>query len=92
VYLNGALPSDSKHEILLEIISDTLGFDDIVDTLKIDRQPWERPERIPAPTPDKPENEIMMEGENEPVDVYTSLSDGEPMTPPDVLVPEKRPD
>lgn len=60
VYLNGALPSDSKHEILLEIISDTLGFDDIVDTLKIDRQPWERPERIPAPTPDKPENEIMM--------------------------------
>ena len=90
VYLNGALPGNLKHEILLEIISDTLGFDDIVDNVKIDRQPWERRERTPAPTPDKPEKEIMMEGENEPVDVYTSLSDGEPMTPPDELVPEER--
>jgi len=88
VYLNGALPSVSKHEILLEIINDTLGFDDIVDEIKIDRQPWERRERTAAPTPDKPEKEIMMEGENEPVDAYTSLSDGEPMTPPDELVPD----
>jgi hypothetical protein len=91
VYLSGALPSGSTHEILLEIINDTLGFDDIVDTIKIDRQPWERRERTPAPTPDKSEEEIMMEGQNEPVDAYTSLSDGEPMTPPDELVPERRP-
>jgi len=88
VYLNGVLPGNLKHEILLEIINDTLGFDDIVDDIKIDRQPWERRERSAAPTPDKSEKEIMMEGENEPVDVYRSLSDGEPMTPPDELVPE----
>ena len=31
-----------------------------------------------------------MEGEDEQVDVYTSLSEGEPMTPPDELTPEDR--
>lgn len=90
VYLNGVLPSDLKHEILLEIVDDTLDFDEIVDNITIDRLPWERRERTPASPADKPEKEIVMEGENEPVDAYTSLSEGEPMTPPDQLVPEKR--
>lgn len=89
VYLNGVLPARSKHEILLEVILNTLDFNEIVDNITIDRQPWERRERTPAPTPEKPEKEIMMEGDDEPVDVYTSLSDGEPMTPPDALRPEK---
>jgi DnaK suppressor protein len=90
VYLNGVLPSDLKHEILLEIVDDTLDFDEIVDNITIDRLPWERRERTPAPPADKPEKEIVMEGEDEPVDAYTSLSDGEPMTPPDELVPAER--
>ena len=88
VYLNGVLPSKSSHEILLEIISDTLDFDDTVDNIKIDRMPWEREERTPASRPDKTEKEIMMEGEDEQVDAYTSLSENEPMTPPDELTPE----
>jgi DnaK suppressor protein len=90
VFLNGVLPAQSKHEILIEIIHDTLDFKEIVDHITIDRQPWERPERTPAPREDKPEAEILMDGEDEPVDVYTSLSDGEPMTPSDELKPEKR--
>jgi hypothetical protein len=84
------LPANLKHEILLEIINDTLGFDEIVDNIKIDRQPWERRERTPATTPEKPDEDILMDGEDEQVDVYTSLSDGEPMTPPDELTPEER--
>jgi RNA polymerase-binding transcription factor DksA len=90
VYLSGVLPSDSEHEILLEIINDKLDFDETVDNIKIDRQPWERRERTPAPTPVRSQEEIMMEGEDEQVDAYTSLSEGEPMTPPDELVPEER--
>ncbi len=89
MYLNGVLPSHSQHEILLEIVNDLLDFDETVDNIKIDRQPWERPERTPAPAPDRPEKEIMMEGEDEEVDAYTSLSESEPMTPPDELVPEE---
>ena len=91
VYLNGVLPGESSHEIVLEIISDTLDFDEIVDNIKIDRQPWERRERTPAPRPEKTEKEIMLEGEDEQVDVYTSLSDNEPMTPPDELNPGEKP-
>ena len=83
------LPSDLAHEILLEIINDTLDFNETVDNLKIDRQPWERRERTPASTPARTEKEIMMDGEDEQVDVYTSLSDNEPMTPPDELAPEE---
>jgi len=90
VYLNGVLPSESSHEILLEIINDTLDFEETVDNIKIDRQPWERPERTPAPRPDKTEEEIMMEGEDEQVDAYTSLSENEPMTPPDELDPGEK--
>jgi DnaK suppressor protein len=91
VYLSGVLPSDSAHEILLEIINDTLDFNETVDNIKIDRQPWERRERTPAPAPDKPEEEIMMDGEDEEVDYFTSLSDNEPMTPPDELKPPQKP-
>jgi DnaK suppressor protein len=91
VYLNGVLPSNSEHEILLEIINDKLDFDETVDNIKIDRQPWERPERTPASTPARSEKEIMMDGEDEQVDVYTSLSDNEPMTPPDELTLEEKP-
>jgi len=90
VYLNGVLPSESEHEILLELINDTLGFDDTVDNIKIDRLPWERRERTPAPTPDKSEKEIMMDGEDEQVDAYTSLEENEPMDPPDELIPEEK--
>ena len=88
VYLNGVLPSDSAHEILLEIINDTLDFNETVDNIQIDRQPWERRERTPAPAPGKLDKDVMMEGEDEEVDAYTSLSDNEPMTPPDELRPE----
>ncbi len=88
VYLSGVLPSNAEHEILLEIINDKLDFDETVDDIKIDRQPWERRERTPAPISEKLEKDIMMDGEDEQVDAYTSLSDNVPMTPPDELTPE----
>ena len=91
VYLNGVLPGETSHEILLEIISDTLDFDETVDNIKIDRQPWERRERTPESRPEKTEKEIMMEGDDEQVDAYTSLSENEPMTPPDELNPPEKP-
>lgn len=91
VYLNGVLPARSSHEVLLEIISDALDFDEIIDNIKIDRQPWERRERTQTSRPNKTEQEIMMEGEDEQVDVYTSLSENEPMTPPDELNPREKP-
>ena len=90
VYLNGVLPSRLKHEILLEIINDTLDFNETVDNIKIDRQPWERSERTPKTAAAKSDKDVLMEGDDEQVDPYTSISENEPMTPPDELIPEER--
>ena len=89
VYLEGVLPSEASRDMLLEIVEDVLDFKETVDNITIDRLPWERSGRTPRPKDEKSEAEIMMEGEDEEVDIHTSLSTGEPMTPPDKLTPEK---
>jgi len=89
LYLDGVLPSEEKREILTEIVEDILDFKEIVDNITIDPQPWKRDKRTSEPRDGKEDAQILMEGEDEEVDVYTSLSTGEPMTPPDKLKPEK---
>jgi len=42
IYLEGCLPSRTQHEILISMIQDVLGFKNIVDHIKIDRQLWEQ--------------------------------------------------
>lgn len=89
VYLEGVLPSEAKHQILLEILNDVLDFNEVVDDISIDRQLWERIERRPDENSgDEPAEELADEEEVE-VDVQTSLETGEPMTPPDEFIPEK---
>lgn len=89
LYLDGVLPSEEKREILTEIIEDLLDFKEIVDSITIDRHPWERDERTAEAPDGKDDRETMMEDEDEEVDVHRSLSTGEPMTPPDKLTPEE---
>jgi len=86
VYLEGVLLSETEHEILLEVVEDTLGFDEVVDNLKIDRQAWESPDRTSGEEEEsKTDSEVMQEGEDTEVDAHTSWETGEPMTPPDAL-------
>lgn len=89
VYLEGVLPSEARHQILLEILNDVLDFNEVVDDISIDRQLWERIERRPDENSgDEPAEELDDEEEVE-VDAQTSLETGEPMTPPDEFIPEK---
>jgi RNA polymerase-binding protein DksA len=89
VYLEGILPSETEHQILLEVIEDTLGFDEIVDNLNIDQQAWERRERRLEEEQDSTADaEVTLEEEDTEVDLHTSWETGEPMTPPDHLIPE----
>ena len=82
VYLEGVLPSEARHQILLEILNDVLDFNEVVDDISIDRQLWERIERRPDENSgDEPVEELAEEEEVE-VDAQTSLETGEPMTPP----------
>lgn len=88
VYLEGTLPSEAKHQILIELIEDTLGYHEVVDNLVIDRVAWEREDRAPGDDPkaDVPKTSSQIDGQDEDVD--TTLSENEPMTPPDELIPE----
>lgn len=45
VYLEGAVPSDTEHDVLLSILTDVAGIREIVDHLEIQRLAWERSER-----------------------------------------------
>jgi RNA polymerase-binding transcription factor DksA len=90
IYLDGILPSETKHQILLGILKDTLGFPEIVDRLRIERLPWEQRDRAPRPRdPKKTEEEVLLQGEDMSKDPYDSRKTGTPMTPPDRLIPEK---
>ena len=45
VYLEGALPSEAEHSILLNILTDVAGVQEIVDHLEIERLAWKREDR-----------------------------------------------
>jgi DnaK suppressor protein len=45
IYLEGALPSEPEHAILLNILTDVAGVQEIVDQLEIERLAWERDDR-----------------------------------------------
>jgi DnaK suppressor protein len=90
VYLEGFLPSHTKREILLEIVHDVLETGDVVDSIRIDRQPWEREARRPdSGQPGQPAAFLVGEEEDADGDPFTSHETGEPMAPPDERIPER---
>ena len=48
VYLEGFLPSAAKHQTMLDILQDVPDVVDIVNSIRIDRQPWERHNQHPV--------------------------------------------
>jgi RNA polymerase-binding transcription factor len=45
IYLEGALPSEPEHQVLLNTLTDIAGIRDIVDHLEIEPLAWQRPDR-----------------------------------------------
>ncbi|MEW6301800.1 MAG: TraR/DksA C4-type zinc finger protein [Thermodesulfobacteriota bacterium] len=45
VILRGALPSEGERSILLQLVTDVLGFEEVVDLTKVSRLLWERADR-----------------------------------------------
>jgi DnaK suppressor protein len=86
IYLDGLLPGENSRELLWEIVSDTLGYDQIVDRIRIDRQPWERQRPTSDAPPDETrDKEVPLEEEEEETDPFTALQEGESIPPPDRL-------
>jgi DnaK suppressor protein len=45
VFLSGALPSRSQHSILMQLVTDVMGFQEIVDRTEVEQLAWQREER-----------------------------------------------
>ena len=73
VYLDGALPSEAEHQMLLKLITDIEGFHEVIDRLQVKEILWERTDRSkPAP----PAREELAPGRPQPSsteDVVTSI-------------------
>jgi RNA polymerase-binding transcription factor DksA len=90
IYLEGTLPNREKHEILLEIVEDVLGFHDVIQHLDLDSTPWEREDRTEGrEDTGRPPKETVMEGE--PIEEVTENPDDLPplVDAPDHLAPER---
>jgi hypothetical protein len=90
IYLQGALPSETERQILLQILTDVMGFVSVIDLLQISELPWEREERAPGKTPTRlSREELAAYGVEESTeDVFESQEEGSPYTSPDRPPPE----
>jgi RNA polymerase-binding transcription factor DksA len=55
VFLEGAVPSETEHEMLLNILTDVAGVREIKDNLEVQRLAWEREDRFK----DEPEGDVQ---------------------------------
>jgi len=91
VMIKGSLPSETKHQMLLQFLTDTLGIRDIADRVSIDRQLWERHDRSPGQGEEsgKSEAEVIMQGEEEKEETNEAMAEGTSTLPSDRFIPEK---
>ena len=85
LYLEGAIPSEGGHQILMQILTDILGFECIVDHLEINELIWEREERAPGRAGFEPGADV----EEISDDVFESEEKETPYIFPDRPIPEK---
>lgn len=85
VYLDEVVPSETEHQILLEVLSDAMGLPCIVDHLRINGLRWEREDRTAGITPFPPSTDVDETTE----DVFESQEEGLPYECPDGPLPEE---
>jgi DnaK suppressor protein len=97
VHLDGNLPGEPERQILLQLLTDVLGFTDIVDHLSVDDVPFERDDasagRESPPAGPTFENRLLYDEEQFTDDVFDAEGDEVAYSPPDEppAQPEYRP-
>lgn len=87
VHLEGAVPSEAERHILLRLVTDVAGCEEVVDHLQVNELLWERPDRT-RPAPRERTRPVRFE----PVgteDVVESTEEGLDYQPPDRPPPEE---
>lgn len=91
LYLEGVIPSDDEHDILLRILTDNMGFEAIVDRLEINKLIWERRKRSAGTTaPGLGEKRKIYEIDEVAEDVFESQEEESPYMFPDRPPPEEK--
>jgi DnaK suppressor protein len=86
VHLEGALPSEAEHGILLALLTDVIGLQEIVDHLQINEVLWEREERSKAVAAESPLPGREPYGTE---DIIESMEEGVDYVPPIQPVPKE---
>ncbi len=91
VYLEGRVPSEIEHQIILQTLTDVMGLTAIIDHLHIDELTWEREDRTPGTvTPSLSEaDRLFYNLENFTEDVVEAQEEEIPYNPADRPLPEK---
>lgn len=86
VRLEGALPSKAEHSILLALLTDVIGLQEVVDHLQITEVLWEREERTKAVVAEEPLPGREPYGTE---DIIESMEEGVEYVPPIQPVPKE---
>ena len=91
VYLEGIIPSEIEHQILLRILTDVMGVSPIIDHLQINGLNWEREDRAPGTAEPEPTIDEQMLYDEEPFteDIFESEENEIPYDLPERVPPEK---
>jgi hypothetical protein len=91
VYLEGIIPSEIEHQILLRILTDVMGVSPIIDHLQINELDWEREDRAPGTAEPEPTIDEQMLYDEEPFteDIFESEENEIPYDLPERVPPEK---
>jgi len=88
VYLDGAVPSEAEHQILLKLVTDIAGLHEVVDRLRVSEILWEREDRGKTVVEEVSPSRLEPAGTE---DVVKSIDEGLDYTPPDAPPPEEEP-
>jgi hypothetical protein len=87
VHLTGVLPSQAEHQILLQTLTDVLGFKEIVDHIEIEELLWENDQRAREKPP---EEQPSWEDSSGTEDVVESHEEGKEFVAPAKPTPEEQ--
>ena len=86
IHLDGTLPSEAQHQIVLQYIADFAGIQEVVDRLVINELLWEREDRTDMPEDQEPSSGTLSEAME---DMIESDQEDRNYQPPEGPVQEK---
>ena len=91
VYLEGIIPSEIEHQILLRTLTDVMGISSLIDRIQINELDWEREDVAPGTADPEPTPYEQMLYDEEPYteNIFESEEDEIPYDLPDKVPPEK---